>query len=113
MAQDTGSGTAEILHTATVVLTIVTLTALAALACILLTWATAHIVRRRRAHQRSTLRSVKSDTQSGLALTADFNSAALSTLIRPNACLNRNDRDHACPDLRRSAAMTKAAGRLD
>ena len=76
MAQGTGSPAAEILHTATVVLTIVTLTALAALACILITWATAGMVRRRRAHQQATLRSVKSDTQSGLAITADFNGAA-------------------------------------
>lgn len=70
MAQDTEPATAEILHTATVVLTIVTLTALAALACILLTWATARIVRRRRAHQQATLRPVESDTQSGLGLPA-------------------------------------------
>lgn len=73
MAQNTGSATTDILHTATVVLTIVTLTALVALTCILLTWATARIVRRRRAHQQATLRRVKSDIQSGLGLPAGFN----------------------------------------
>jgi len=64
MAQDTGSAAAKILQTAVEVLTIATLTAVAVLACILVTWATARIVRGRRlARQQATPRSVKSDAQ--------------------------------------------------
>jgi hypothetical protein len=60
MAQDTGSAAAKILQVATEVLTIVTLTALAALACILATWVTVRIVRRRRArHQGLPVRLIK------------------------------------------------------
>jgi hypothetical protein len=83
MAQHAGFAAPGILHTATMVLAIVTLAALGALACILVTWATAVIVRRRRAHQQAILRSVKSDTQSGLVAIADLNNSApeLSTRL--------------------------------
>jgi len=64
MAQATGSVAPTIMHIAAEVLTIVTLTAVAALAAILVTWAAARIVRRRRlAHRQAKLHAVKSDAR--------------------------------------------------
>ena len=64
MAQGTGSAAVKILQVAAEVLTIVTLTAVAALAAILVTWAAARIVRRHRlARRQGGLRPVRSDAR--------------------------------------------------
>jgi hypothetical protein len=55
-----GHAVTEILHTATVVLTILLLTAVAALAAILITWTAAHLIRTRRAHRQAVLRLIPS-----------------------------------------------------
>jgi hypothetical protein len=60
-----GHTVAEILHTVTVVLTVVLLTAVAALAAILVTWATARLIRTRRAHRQAVLRLIPPDVGQG------------------------------------------------
>jgi hypothetical protein len=65
MAQDTGSAPAEILHTATVVLTVLLLSAVAALAAIVVTWTAAHIIRTRRAHRQAVLRLIPPNAGQG------------------------------------------------
>jgi hypothetical protein len=55
-----GHAVTEILHTATVVLTVLLLTAVAALAAIVVTCAMAHLIRTRRAHRQAVPRLIPS-----------------------------------------------------
>jgi hypothetical protein len=55
-----GHAVAEILHTATVILTVLLLTAVAALAAILVTWTAARLIRTRQAHRQAVLRLIPS-----------------------------------------------------
>jgi hypothetical protein len=61
-----GPAMATILHTITVVLTVLLLTAVTVLAAILVTWATVRIVRTRRAHRQAVPRLIPSAGQQEL-----------------------------------------------
>ena len=100
MAQGTGSATVKILHIAVEVLTIITLTAVAALAAILVTWATARIIRRRRqAHRQATLHSVTSDAQPHVAQAGSTHRcpACSGTGTDLSVIGGRSYQDQSCP----------------